>query len=131
MDVELVAKAAFQTKAYARALMNTEQQILAKKRRWVKDDALQQDYERLHEIYAKLDESDGMQGVSSLVFSPSLEHQIREHESVGRWTAAQSCWEIKLQSAPEDVQSHVGLIRSLRNLGLYGKDYLRVLSIVV
>lgn len=100
--------------------MNFEQQIILKQERNTPDDQLQPYYERLHEIYAHLDEPDGMQGVSSLVLSPSLEHQIREHESTGRWTAAQSCWEIKLQNSPNDLEFHLGLIRCLRNLGHYG-----------
>jgi serine/threonine-protein kinase ATR len=62
-----------------------------------------------------------MQGVSISVISPSLEHQIREHESVGRWTSAQSCWEVRLQQSPNDVQLHMGLLRCLRNLGHYGE----------
>ena len=81
---------------------------------------LQPQYERLHEIYAQLDEPDGMEGLSSLINLPSLELQIREHESTGRWTSAQSCWEVKIQKAPEDLSLHIGLLRCLRNLGHYG-----------
>ncbi|KAG8907001.1 serine/threonine-protein kinase M1 [Tulasnella sp. 403] len=120
IDHDLMAKAAFQTKAYARALMNFEQLVIQKQRQSKSDDELQPYYERLHEIYAHLDEPDGMQGISSLVLSPSLEHQIREHESTGRWTSAQSCWEIKLQRSPDDIELHLGLLRCLRNLGHYG-----------
>lgn len=120
IDYDLVAKAALETKAFARALMNFEQQIIIRKECDSSEDELQPYYERLHQIYAHLDEPDGMQGVSSKVLAPSLEHQIREHESTGRWTSAQSCWEIKLQNSPEDIDLHLGLIRCLRNLGHYG-----------
>ncbi|KIO32842.1 hypothetical protein M407DRAFT_66218 [Tulasnella calospora MUT 4182] len=116
---ELTAQAAFQTKAYARALMNFEQLIVMKRERNTSEDDLQAYYDRLHEIYSHLDEPDGMQGVSNLVLAPSLDHQIREHESTGQWTAAQSCWEIKLQKSPDDIEAHLGLIRCLRNLGHY------------
>ncbi|KAG9049511.1 serine/threonine-protein kinase M1 [Tulasnella sp. UAMH 9824] len=116
---ELTAHAAFQTKAYARALMNFEQLIVMKRERNTSEDDLQAYYDRLHEIYSHLDEPDGMQGVSNLVLAPSLDHQIREHESTGQWTAAQSCWEIKLQKSPDDIEAHLGLIRCLRNLGHY------------
>ncbi|KAG8930738.1 serine/threonine-protein kinase M1 [Tulasnella sp. 417] len=116
---ELTAQAAFQTKAYARALMNFEQLIVMKRERDTSEDDLQAYYDRLHEIYSHLDEPDGMQGVSNLVLAPSLDHQIREHESTGQWTAAQSCWEIKLQKSPDDIEAHLGLIRCLRNLGHY------------
>lgn len=117
---DITATAALETKAFARALMNYEMLVFQKRAQHQAEDSLQDYYGKLHEIYAQLDDPDGMQGVSSLVLSPSLEHQIREHESVGRWTAAQSCWEMKLQSSPSDLDSHIGLIRCLRNLGHYG-----------
>ncbi|TFK72010.1 hypothetical protein BDN72DRAFT_869695 [Pluteus cervinus] len=122
IDQRLMARAALQCKAFARSLMGFEQQIVALRGRKVtasqtKD--LQEFYERLHEIYAHLDEPDGMEGVSTLIISPSLEHQIRQHESTGRWTSAQSCWEVRLQQSPDNVDFHLGLLRCLRNLGHY------------
>lgn len=120
IDQNLMAKAAFQCKAFARALMNFEQQILVLQERGVAQKDLAGHYEKLHEIYAHLDEPDGMEGISTLILSPSLEHQIRQHESTGRWTAAQSCWEVRLQESPDNVEYHLGLLRCLRNLGHYG-----------
>lgn len=117
----LMARAAFQCKAYARALMCFEQQILEARNVSGQDATLQMYYERLHEIYAQLDEPDGMEGASTLILSPSLEHQIRQHESTGKWTSAQSCWEVNLQHDPDDLQAHLGLLRCLRNLGHYGE----------
>ncbi|KAF7789400.1 hypothetical protein EIP86_000344 [Pleurotus ostreatoroseus] len=115
----LMARAAFQCKAYARALMCFEQQIWEARNTPGQDATLQMYYERLHEIYAQLDEPDGMEGASTLILSPSLEHQIRQHESTGKWTSAQSCWEVNLQHDPDDLQAHLGLLRCLRNLGHY------------
>ncbi|WFD29686.1 non-specific serine/threonine protein kinase [Malassezia sp. CBS 17886] len=83
------------------------------------DAPLQTYYETMHEIYAHLDDPDGMEGISTRVFAPSLEHQIREHESTGRWTDAQSCWEVELQQRPDDAHLHLGLLRCLRSLGHY------------
>jgi serine/threonine-protein kinase ATR len=122
VDTELLANAALQSKAYARSLLNFEQRIIE-----VHDKCdprkepppLYAYYERLHEIYADLDEPDGMEGVSMYVMAPSLEYQIREHESTGRWTSAQSCWEVRLQQSPDDLALHQGLLRCLRNLGHY------------
>lgn len=84
------------------------------------DADLQPYYEYLHRIYADLDEPDGMEGVSAFIVSPSMDHQIREHESVGRWTSAQSCWEVKLQDNADNLELHLGLLRCLRSLGHYG-----------
>jgi serine/threonine-protein kinase ATR len=77
-------------------------------------------YEHLHEIYAQLDQPDGMEGISTLILSPSLEHQICQHDSTGCWTAAQSCWEVRLQQQPDKLDFHLGLLQCLRNLGHYG-----------
>ena len=116
-----MAKAALQCKAYARSLMNFEQQVVTLREHTAQNKDLPGYYEKLHEIYAHLDEPDGMEGISTLILSPSLEHQIRQHESTGRWTAAQSCWEVRLQQSPDNVDFHLGLLRCLRNLGHYGE----------
>lgn len=121
INQKLVAKAALQCKAYARSLMNFERQIVELRTHSTDQSDVQSYYEHLHEIYAHLDEPDGMEGVSTLVLSPSLEHQIRQHESTGRWTSAQSCWEVRLQHDPDNLEYHIGLLRCLRNLGHYGQ----------
>lgn len=116
-----VADAAFNSKSYARALLNYEK-ILHDQKLTAEPATLQPYYERLHHIYAELNEPDGMEGVSTSIISPSIQHQIREHEMTGRWTSAQSCWEVQLQLQPEDPESHLGLLRCLRNLGHYGQS---------
>lgn len=116
---ELMAQAALQCRAYARSLLNFEQRIRTLRDAGAKDQDLQSHYEAMHTIYANLDEPDGMEGISTKVISPSLEHQIREHESTGRWTAAQSCWEVRLQQRPDSSDLHMGLLRCLRSLGHY------------
>ncbi|ODO06790.1 hypothetical protein I350_04149 [Cryptococcus amylolentus CBS 6273] len=119
IETELMAHAAMNSKAYARSLRSFEERVVQLTREGRARDDLQQYYENLHHIYAELDEPDGMEGVSTFVISPTLEHQIREHESTGRWTAAQSCWEVRLQQSPDDVTLHHGLLKCLRNLGHY------------
>ncbi|KAI9610104.1 hypothetical protein H4Q26_007102 [Puccinia striiformis f. sp. tritici PST-130] len=132
---ELIASAALYCKDHARALLNIEQQILkleggqvASGQSLIVDEStdnispqeqLQKYYEKAHEIYAAVDEPDGMEGISAKITAPSIPHQIREHESTGRWTSAQSCWEVQLQRHPEELRSHLGLLRCLRNLGHY------------
>lgn len=116
---ELLAQASLQCKAYSRALLNFELRVRAMRSEGKGDHDLQGYYENMHRIYAHLDEPDGMEGISTRVISPSLEHQIREHESTGRWTSAQSCWEVELQQRPDDPDLHLGLLRCLRNLGHY------------
>lgn len=120
IDTELAANAALKSRAFARSLRNFEERIVHLRTKEHRPDAeLQTYFESLHEIYAELDEPDGMEGISASVVSPSLELQIREHESTGRWTSAQSCWEVRLQHSPEDLSLHVGLLKCLKNLGHY------------
>lgn len=118
LSPDLLAQASLQCHAYARALLHFESRVRAT-RTGPDAAALQSYYETMHEIYASLDDPDGMEGISTKVLSPSLEHQIREHESTGRWTDAQSCWEVELQQRPDDLRLHLGLLRCLRNLGHY------------
>lgn len=120
INQKLIADAALRCRAYARALMSFEQLVLSQ-RDVGQNDQLPEYYENLHEIYAQLEEPDGMEGISTLILSPSLEHQIRQHESTGRWTSAQSCWEVQLQRSPDEIKSHLGLLRCLKNLGHYGE----------
>ncbi|KAJ3740901.1 hypothetical protein DFH05DRAFT_1404822 [Lentinula detonsa] len=119
INQDLLAKAALQCKAYALSLMNFESRVVELRQRSSNHQDLPTYYEHLHEIYAHLDEPDGMEGVSTMILSPSLEHQIRHHESSGHWTSAQSCWEVRLQQSPDNVDYHLGLLRCLRNLGHY------------
>ncbi|KAI8457555.1 hypothetical protein BY996DRAFT_6900089 [Phakopsora pachyrhizi] len=131
---ELIASAALYCKDHARALLNVEQQVLKLEESKSSagltvindqahlpsaDEQLQKYYEKAHEIYAAIDDPDGMEGISTKIVEPSILHQIREHESTGRWTSAQSCWEVELQRQPDELQSHMGLLRCLRNLGHY------------
>ena len=129
---DLMGQAAMQCKAYARSLMNFEMYILKVRQLEIPENAkyerLSPYYEKLHEIYAHLDEPDGMKGVSTLILSPSLEHQIRHHEVNGRWTSAQSCWEVRIQQEPNNVDFHIGLLRCLRNLGHHGNRFLSIPS---
>jgi len=119
IDLDLMGNAALKCKAYARSLMSFETRVRNLKEMNSNHKDLPTYYERLHEIYAHLDEPDGMEGVSTMILSPSLEHQIRHHETSGRWTSAQSCWEVRLQQDPDNLESHLGLLRCLRNLGHY------------
>ncbi|KAI5124851.1 hypothetical protein M0805_007285 [Coniferiporia weirii] len=131
IDQVLVAKAAFECKAYARSLMNFEKQIISLRNGGTSRDDLQVYYDRLHEIYSHLDEPDGMEGISAFITLPSLEHQIRQHESTGRWTSAQSCWEVRLQQSQDKLDYHLGLLRCLRNLGHYDSLRTHIQGILV
>ncbi|KAJ3333865.1 hypothetical protein HDU76_002191 [Blyttiomyces sp. JEL0837] len=116
---ELIAKASYNCRAYARSLMHFEQHIRAE--RMLKNDyEMQPLYYFLQKIYSHLDEPDGMEGITYLFLNPTLEQQILHHISGGRWTFAQSCYEMAVQLYPQSLQMHTGLIDCLKRLGYYG-----------
>ncbi|KAJ3412040.1 serine/threonine-protein kinase M1 [Chytridiales sp. JEL 0842] len=112
----LMAEASYRCKAYTRALMHFEQYI--REQRKDKDaSSLQGLYGFMQKIYACIDESDGMEGISTLFLAATLEQQILEHESAGRWAAAQTSYEIALQKQPNSIKLHIGLLNCLKHLG--------------
>lgn len=119
---ELQAEAAQKCKSHARALLNFERRLTEmRKDPSTCSKGVNEQLERLHEIYAEIEEPDGMEGISTQIIDPSTMHRIREHESTGRWTSAQSCWEVELQNDPDNLDYHTGLLKCLRNLGHYGE----------
>ncbi|ORY51967.1 hypothetical protein BCR33DRAFT_404224 [Rhizoclosmatium globosum] len=112
----LMAEASYRCKSYARALLHYEQHVRSERK--IKSEAeMQPAYGFLQTIYSHLEEPDGIDGISTLFLNPTLEQQILEHESAGRWTSAQTCYEICLQNNPDELKLHTGLINCLKNLG--------------
>jgi serine/threonine-protein kinase ATR len=116
---KLMAEASFRCKAFARALMHYEQHI-RERRDFTKEQDMQSFYAFLQKIYSQMDESDGMEGISSLIIAATLDQQILEHESAGRWEAAHTGFEISLRKSPNSLETHIGLLGCLKNLGHLG-----------
>ncbi|KAJ1560982.1 serine/threonine-protein kinase M1, partial [Cladochytrium tenue] len=114
----LMAEASFRCKAFARALLHCEQNIRAR-RGASTDDGLQDLISFMHKIYSYLDEPDGMEGIMTLFQSPTLDQQILDHESSGRWSQAHSCYELAIQSDPETVLVHARGAASKTRLNSY------------
>ncbi|KAJ3252885.1 serine/threonine-protein kinase M1 [Chytriomyces hyalinus] len=125
----LMAEASYRCKSYARALLHFEQHI----RHELKTKSqleMQSTYEFFQQIYSHLEEPDGVEGISTKFLTPTIEQQIREHESGGRWTAAQTCYEVALQRNPDDLRLHMGLVNCLKNLGHLGTMLTHISGIV-
>lgn len=116
----LMAEASYRCEAYARALMHFEQHIRSERENNNGGD-LQPLYAHLQRIYAHIDEPDGMEGITSTLQARNLEQQILEEENVGRWTAAQTCYELSLQENPNNLDYQLGLIKCFKNLGHLGR----------
>ncbi|KAL5033391.1 hypothetical protein BDV3_000378 [Batrachochytrium dendrobatidis] len=114
----VTAQASLGCNAYARALMHYEQHV-----RVIRNSSaiveMQSAYAELQRIYAQLEDPDSLQGISTLVLSPTLDQQILTHENVGRWADAQTCYELALQIDPENQDYQLGLLRCLQHLGHY------------
>ncbi|KAF9122997.1 serine/threonine-protein kinase M1 [Mortierella sp. 14UC] len=117
---EVIAKAAFRSKAYARALFHSEQHIRDLNREsTLSEMGLQKLYENYQQLYVWMDEPDGMEGISSLITSGTLPQYLLQCESAGRWEEVQAYHELGIQNEPFNLNHHVGLYRALDNLGQY------------
>ncbi|KAJ3342792.1 serine/threonine-protein kinase M1 [Gonapodya sp. JEL0774] len=113
---DMMAIVSYRCNSFERSLLHLERHIRNQRSRKKAYD-LTGLYELCQRVYAKMDEADGMEGISTMFPAPSLEQQTLEHESTGNWSAAQSCYELIIQENPDKLEYQVGLINCLRNLG--------------
>jgi serine/threonine-protein kinase ATR len=71
-------------------------------------------------IYAQIDEPDSIEGISAHLQVLNSDQQIMEHRKAGRWTAAQSWYEITLADRPDDTETQINLLTCLKESGQYG-----------
>ncbi|CAG8977250.1 hypothetical protein HYALB_00009347 [Hymenoscyphus albidus] len=114
---EIIAQRAVECKSYSRALFYWEQHIRHVRKDQVNYEAKPRMLERLQDIYTQIDEPDGIEGISAHLHVLDIEQQILGHRKAGRWTAAQSWYEIKLAENPDDVDVQVNLLTCLKESG--------------
>lgn len=129
---ETISSRAVECNSYARALFHWEQHIRQsrdiakaagsagetdKLSAATKEDSSQ--LQRLQEIYAQIDEPDGIEGISAHL-NLDIDQQILAHQKNGRWAAAQSWYEIKLSEDPADVETQINLLQCLKESGQHG-----------
>lgn len=76
--------------------------------------------ERLQEIYANIDEPDGLEGISAHLHVLDINQQILSHKKAGRWTAAQSWYEMQLAKEPDNIDVQIDLLNCLKQAGQHG-----------
>ncbi|KAI9881665.1 MAG: serine/threonine-protein kinase M1, partial [Watsoniomyces obsoletus] len=108
---ELLSQRAIECKSYARALFHWEQYMRKTKSR--NDD----DLARLQEIYAQIDEPDGIEGISAQMHVVSTEGRVLEHKKAGRWHAAQNWYQMNLVEQPANVDLQKNLMECLKESG--------------
>lgn len=133
---ELISRRAVECNSYSRALFSWEQHIrnvrTAEKARIAGGqkpnlDRKTKDLQRLQDIYTQIDEPDGIEGISAHLYVLDVEQQILGHRKAGRWTAAQSWYEIKLAEKPDDTDVQLNLLTCLRESGQHGMAGLHII----
>lgn len=123
IPAEAISTRALQCRSYARALSYWEQFIRKIEIRAEEDkDQAKLDtyYRRLQDIYAHIEEPDGIEGISAQLHILDPEQQILEHKRAGRWTAVQSWYEMALANDPTDELARKELLSCLKASGKYG-----------
>lgn len=125
IPAEVISQRAVECGSYARALFHWEQYY--RQQQHVKADANQSFSEKdellqhLQMIYAHIDEPDNIEGISAHLKVLNPEQQIIEDRKAGRWTAAQSWYEISLAEKPNDLDTQINLLTCLKESGQYGQ----------
>ena len=117
---ETMSKRAIDCKSFSRALFHWEDYIREQRIRNVSSDHMELLYQQLQDIYSQIDEPDGIEGISAHMHVITVDQQVLEHRKAGRWTAAQSWYELELNEDPENTEVQIDLLTSLRESGQYG-----------
>ncbi|KAJ4304960.1 serine/threonine-protein kinase M1 [Kalmusia sp. IMI 367209] len=122
IPAKVISKRAVECGSYARALFHWEQYYREEQHKaettggdFAKDEMLQ----HLQHIYAQIDEPDSIEGISAHLLVLNPEQQIMEHRKAGRWTAAQTWYELALAERPNDPDTQVNLLTCLKESGQY------------
>jgi serine/threonine-protein kinase ATR len=120
IPAQLIAQRAIDCNQYSRALFHLElhaRQIEENDDTGVRNDMLLQ----LQDVYANIDEPDGLEGISAHLPVLDLQQQVLSHRKAGRWTAAQTWYEIQLAEDPDNVEVQLDLLTCLKKSGQHGK----------
>lgn len=126
IPADVISRRAVECRSFARALFHWEQYIRQQKykhRKAKEKDNLEPLYERLQEIYTQIDEPDGIEGISAHLQVLNIDQQILEHRKAGRWTAAQSWYELLLSERPNDLVVQHNLLTSLKESCQHGRYF--------
>jgi serine/threonine-protein kinase ATR len=120
IPAEIIAQRAVECKSFSRALFYWEQHIRNVRERVTDEDTNNMLLGRLQDIYTQIDEPDGIEGLSAHLHVLDIDQQILGHRKAGRWTTAQSWYEIKLAEDPNNVDIQVNLFSCLKESGQHG-----------
>ncbi|KAK7486773.1 hypothetical protein BaRGS_00021920, partial [Batillaria attramentaria] len=122
---DALAQASLHCEAYTRSLMHFEQFVTDNKQN------LQEHLDFLQKLYDCLNEPDGVLGVDAARQSPpTLVQEILARESLGQQQDTQACYERVLQTVPNELWPHQGLLRSLMEMGQPNKALLHATGVL-
>ena len=125
IPADIISRRAVECKSYARALFHWEQYIRQQcHRSSITNNPIDLEpyYGRLQDIYTQIDEPDGIEGISVHLQVLNIDQQILEHRKAGRWTAAQSWYEMLHTEKPDDLEIQYNLLTSLKESGQHGRS---------
>jgi serine/threonine-protein kinase ATR len=117
---ELISQRAMDCSAYSRALFHLEQHIRQVDEVQDGNHDRNRLVQRVQDIYTQIDEPDGLEGISAHLHVLDIEQQVLSHRKAGRWTAAQTWYEIKLAEEPDNVDVQIDLLTCLKESGQHG-----------
>lgn len=120
IPAQRIAQRALQCNEYARALFHLEQHAQKMEQSKSELSERMELFEQLQNIYANIDEPDGLDGMSSRLPALDLNQQILSHKKAGRWAAAQTWYEMKLVENPENADTQLELLNCLKQAGQHG-----------
>lgn len=120
LDPELISQRAVDCNEYARALFFLEPHVESRENKAGKEEN-DRILQTLQSIYTQIDDPDGLEGVSAHLQHVTLDQQALNHRKAGRWTAAQTWYEIRLAESPEDADIQQDLLTCLKESGQHGK----------
>ncbi|KAI1003089.1 Protein kinase [Podosphaera aphanis] len=114
---DIISARAVECKSYSRALFYWEQHIRDIRENDKRPETRTTLLHRLQDIYNQIDEPDGIEGISAYLHVLDIDQQILGHRRSGRWTTAQSWYEIKFAEQPENVDIQLNLLTCLKESG--------------
>jgi serine/threonine-protein kinase ATR len=120
IPAQLTAQRALDCTEYARALFHLEQHAQKMEQQKREPGERVRLLEQLQDIYANIDEPDGMEGISAHLPALDINQQILSHKKAGRWTAAQTWYEMQLAETPDNTEVQLDLLNCLKQAGQHG-----------
>ncbi|KAF4124503.1 serine/threonine-protein kinase ATR [Geosmithia morbida] len=117
INPDQIAQCAIDCNDYARALFHLEHHAQNMEHQKGEPGERTELLQKLQDIYANIDEPDGLEGISAHLPALDIKQQILSHKKAGRWTAAQTWYEMQLAEKPENPEVQLELLHCLKQAG--------------